>query len=72
MTDRFIISSSDYNPIQTLINSGSYLTASVASSSCNWDDHVWCDVTLEDEKWRLHIQRYILVTASMHRFICTM
>jgi hypothetical protein len=69
MTDRFIISSSDYIPIQGALNANPYLTASIASSSCGWDGYVWCDVTIPNDQMRIHAHRWLVLTASMQRFI---
>ena len=47
-TKRYIIESGSFNSICTELDyatSGSLYNASAVTSSCNWDDKVWCDVT---------------------------
>ncbi len=43
-TKRFIISSGSFDNVQSTL-SGSFHTGSAVTSSCNWADKIWCDIT---------------------------
>ncbi len=44
VTKRYIIPSGSFNEVCKSLASGSYSPTAV-TSSCNWDDKVWCDIT---------------------------
>lgn len=69
ITNRYIIKAKDFIPIKNAVSSRVYLSASFATSSCNWDDHVYCDVTIADPIWTPSTFKWMTVTGSGCHFI---
>jgi hypothetical protein len=69
ITTRFIIRSCDYNPIKNVMQMHGYLTSSFITSSCNWDNHVYCDVSITDNMDQTSMHKWMSITGSGCQFI---
>mgnify|MGYP001420865802 CR=1 FL=1 len=69
ITNRFIIKQQDFEPIKNLIDTRAYISASFATSSCNWNDHVYCDVTFPNPEWNVSVHKWMSFTGSVCHFI---
>lgn len=68
-TDRFIIKTKDFQPIKHVVDNRPYLSASFTTSSCNWNDHVYCDVTYPTRDWNVSVHKWMASTGSICHFI---
>lgn len=69
ITNRYIIKAEDFTPIKDVLNSRAYLSASFASSSCNWNGHIYCDVTIPNDDYQISTHKWMSVTGSKCHFI---
>ena len=68
-TNRFIIKTNEFEPIKDVVDNRVYLSASFATSSCNWEGYIYCDVTIPNPELQVSIHKWMVVTGSVCHFI---
>ena len=69
ITNRFIIKQQDFKPIKNLIDARAYISASFATSSCNWQNRIYCDISTPDHIPNISVHKWMTFTGSACHFI---